>query len=155
MKTQNLSIKFVLVAVVVFALAGCDVFPSQIEENKYDGGDKVEFTPLEDVLTLAQSEASAVDVTAQLIGEQRGNDLTFGVSVVDSLTTAVSGDHYSLPSNSVTIPANSSSANYTINVTGANLSSGEVVTLAVTLEGTENVEPAENLKTYTLTLQGE
>jgi len=146
--------KYTLLVLVAISIVGCgDLF--KVDDNSYQGPAKVEFTPLARTVGLTPGQSGAVGVTAQLIGEQRNSDLTFDVSVVDSLTTAVEGDHYTLPSTSVTIPADSSSAVYAINVTGANLSEGETVNVAVELQGTDNVEPATNLKTFTLTLQGQ
>jgi len=151
MKLTNIT-KLFFVIIVAATITSCDLFEKA--DNSYQGPPKVEFTPLSDLVQLGPEEKATVTVTAQLIGEQRSAALEFGVEVVDSLTTAVEGDHYSLPSNTVTIPADSSSANYAINVMGNKLSPDQTVKLAIELQAADNVEPAQNLKTYTLTLQG-
>lgn len=140
-----------IAALLVVSVSSCDDLFKK-HDNSYQGPDKVEFTPLSTVLQIGAGQSTTASTTAQLIGEQRDSDLTFDVIVVDSLTTA-DQDDYSLPANSVTIEANSSAAPFDVLVNGDNLNAGEVVDIAVQLQGTDGVEPAENLKTFTVTLQ--
>lgn len=150
---KNIIYKLITVAVLPLLLFSCD---SIFEDNeiRYDGPPQVEFKPTSQTLTLAADQSGTISVDVQLIGEQRNEDITVGVSVVEDETDAISGDHYTLPNNSVTIVANSSVASFDINVTGENLDVGEQRTLVLQLVGNENVKAAENLKTFTLTLQG-
>lgn len=91
----------------------------------------------------------------QLIAPQRDSDLTVDFEVADS-TTAVEGTHYTLSSTSATISANTSTAEVSIDVLDNDADDGgEVYELFLVLQSSEDVEPAENFKTYTLTLEGE
>lgn len=156
MKTSiNSLLKLLAIAMVPLFLSGClnDLFDSN--EITYEGEPKVEFQPTSQNLTLTQDQSGTIGVDVQLIGEQRNEDLPLNVVVVDSLTSAVAGEHYTLPSTSVTIPADSSVVQFPINVTGENLTTGNAVQLVLELQSeVEAVQPAENLKRFTLTLLG-
>lgn len=127
-------------------VSGCDLFEK--EDRSYDGPPQVEFYPRSN--TVQEDGTSTINVN--LIGEQRDSDITLDVQVVDSLTTAEAGTHYTLPSSSVTIPANSSSGAFDIEYT-ASAVDGDPVVLAVELQGTEEIKAAPNLDTHTLTIR--
>ena len=136
-----------IVALLVVSISSCsDLFGEH--DTSYQGPPKVEFTPLAASVELAPGTTETINVSTQLIGKQRGSDLTFGVHVVED-QTSVPEDAYSIPS-SVTIPANSSTAVFSFEVTADNFA--EPATVAIQLEGTDNVQPAEKLKTFTLTI---
>lgn len=149
-----------LLAIVIFPifLSGC--LNGLFDDGKitYDGPDQVEFKPLSETATLSASQTGSTSVTVQLIGEQRDQDITVDFSVVDAdaENAAREGVHYSLPSTSVTIAANTSSASFDINLMGENLSAGESVQLVLELQENpdQDIEVAENLKRYELRIQG-
>jgi len=154
---ENKKIYFRLLVILVLPLllSGClnDLFDDG--ETYYNTDDpQVEFYPLTQQLTLGATEESSYTINAQLIGEQRNAALELSVIVVDSLTTAQQGVQYSLPSTSITIPADSSTAAFTIEVSGEGLDAGDVAQLVLELQGTEEVQAAENLNQHTLIIQG-
>lgn len=151
MKNKNKYTTALLIAIMCITLASCDLFEK--EDNSF-GDSKVGFEVQSQTVNLAPDDAGTVAVTVQLIAEQRNEDITFNVSAVDSLTTAVEGMDYSLPAGTATIPANSSAVDYLINVSGEDLSVNETRTLALRVEGTDNIESAEILGLYTLSLVG-
>lgn len=139
------------VLLVSLFLTGClnDLFEQ--EDQTYQGEAKLEFWPQTDTFDEDEGE---VEVLIQLIGVQRSSDLSVNFSV-DEETTAEAGTHYELLSTSpATIPANSSSAVVTINLNGNSLPEGENRTLILRLDSGGEVEPAENLDTYELTIEG-
>lgn len=139
-----LNIKLLLIAIVAFSIYGCDI--TEVRDRTIDTSDpQVEFFPL----SRSVSGDSSTDINVQLIGEQRSSDLTLTVSVVDDETTAVEGTHYSLPSNSVTIPAESNVATFTVNYTS---DAEDDVVLVIELQGTDEVRAAPNLSKHTLTI---
>lgn len=129
--------------------SGCDLFEQR--DRTFDDDPKVEFFPLSEVVDEGEG---TVTTNVQLIGPQRDSDLQLNFTVDDS-STAVEGTHYELNSSSATISANSSSAPVSINVLDNSQDDGGTnYQLYLTLEGSSGVEPAENLKTYTLTIRG-
>lgn len=144
MKSLQISIKLLLVAMIAVTTFGCDL--TDIRDRTIDTSDpQVEFFPL----SRTVSGSGSTNISVQLIGEQRTSDLNLTVSVVDGKTSAVEGTHYTLPSNSVTIPAESNAASFTVNYSG----DGTAVELVLELQGTEEVRAAPNLKQHTLTIQ--
>lgn len=152
MKNKKIVQHFSIVLIVsLFILSGCsDLFPEK--DLTYQGETLVEFSPRDDTYNEDEGE---IEVRVQLIGPQRDSDLSIDFSVNSSETDAVEGTHYDLITSSpVTIPANSSWGTITIDLNGTSLDEGESRVLVLTLEGGGGVEPAENLKTYTLTIEG-
>jgi len=149
MKSFKLHITLVLLAVVAVATSSCDLFKQR--SRVYGGPAVVEFYPQSSTV----SEGSSLSVKVQLIGEQRNSDTSINFAVVDSNTTAESGT-YSIPTSSpVTIPANSSSTSIDINAgDNPNMGSGEHRTLTLVLNGNDQVNGAENLKYFTLRIEG-
>jgi len=143
MKSLNLSIKLLLLALIAVSTTSCDL--TDIRDRTIDTSDpQVEFFPL----SRTVSGSGTTNINVQLIGEQRESDLTLTVSVSDE-SSAVEGTHYTLPSNSVTIAAQTSTAPFTVNYTG----DGTAVELILELTGTDQVRAAPNLRTHTLTIQ--
>lgn len=150
MKNKNKYTTALLIVITCITLSSCDLFEK--EDNSFEGT-KVGFATQSQTVNLAPDSSVAIALNVQLIAPQRSEDITFNVSTVDSLTTAQEGD-YSLPSNTVTIPADSSAVDYIINVSGENLTVNETRTLALRVEGTDDVESAEILGLHTLSLVG-
>lgn len=126
-------------------------------ERKYDDDPKLEFKPLTEFVEEGDIEGGSETVTTnvQLIGEQRDSDLTVNYEVADS-STAVEGTHYQLGANSATISAGSSTAEVSIDVLdNSQDDGGEVYDLYLVLQESDGVEPAVNLKAFTLTFEGE
>ena len=145
-------LKLLTVLCVSFLLTGClnDLFEQ--DPQTYQGDPQLEFRPQTD--TYAEDEGT-IEVLVQLIGRQRGSDLTVNFSVNSSESDAVEGTHYTLGNTSpVTLSANSSAATVSINLNGTSLGDGEFRTLVLTLDDNNEVRPAENLKNYTLTIEG-
>lgn len=143
MKSLSLGIKLLLLAVIAISTTSCDL--TEIRDRTIDTSDpQVEFFPL----SRTVSGDGSTNINVQLIGEQRSEDLTLTVSVSDE-STAVEGTHYTLPSNSVTIAANTSTAPFTVEYTG----DGTAVELILVLNGTDEVRAAPNLREHTLTIQ--
>lgn len=150
MKSLKTSITLVLLFVVSIATSSCDLFKQR--SRSYDGPAVVEFYPLSQVA----DEGSSVSVKVQLIGKQEDSDQSFNFAVVDSNTTAESGTYSISPSSKVTIPANSSSASFDINLgNNPNIGSGDTRELKLVLKGNGAIDAAKNLKYYTLTIRGQ
>lgn len=143
-------LRFLLVlALLGLSITACDLLEQR--SRKYDGGPKLEFFPLQETVDEGAGTAS---VEIQLIGRQRDSDLSVSFTVDDS-STAVQGTHYNLPSTSATIPANSSETEVGIEVLDNDIDDGDTnYELFLTLQDSEGVEAAENLKTHTLTIRG-
>ena len=142
---------FVLLLVSV-SLTGClnDLFEQ--DDQTFDGTPQLEFRPQTDTYDEDEGE---IEVLVQLIGPQRDSDISVFFEVNSSETDAIEGTHYDLVSSSpVTLAANTSAASVTINLNGTSLSDGETRTLVLTLSDQNEVLPAENLKNYTLTIEG-
>jgi len=142
-------LKLLLVVGLVTSLSACDVFEQR--ERTFDDDPKLEFFPLQ----ASGSEADApntLNVEIQLIGPQRESDLDVSFSVDDS-TTAEQGTHFRLPANTATIPANSSQTTVQIQVLDDTIDNGgETLQVFMSLDDENEVEPAENLKTFRLDL---
>lgn len=150
---MNTLIKYTLLLAVVFAfgLTGCnDLFDKGDTEKAYNGPDVVAFKPLSSEV----SEGSSTTIEVQFISSEglTSSDLTVNFSVGGTADPA----HYNIPGgNSVTIPSGSASAEVTINFPAdSGLDEGDEETLELTLEGTDDVQAAENLKTTTIFIQG-
>lgn len=149
---NKIHIRILTLLFVPLFLSGClnDLFEQK--SQTFDGEPKLEFRPQND--TFDEDEGT-IEVLVQLIGPQRESDLSVAFSVNTSETDAESGTHYNLVTSSpVTLAANSSAATVTIDLNGTTLDDGEVRTLVLTLDEGNEVTPAENLKNYTLTIEG-
>jgi hypothetical protein len=149
---NKIYIRILTLICVSVLLTGClnDLFEQ--DSQTFDGEPQLEFRPQTD--TFDEDEGT-IDVLVQLIGPQRDSDISVDFSVNSGETDAVAGTHYSLATSSpVTLAANSSAATVSINLNGTALDDGEIRTLVLTLDEGNEVTPAENLKNYTLTIEG-
>jgi hypothetical protein len=149
---NKIYIRILTLFCVSLLLTGClnDLFDQ--DSQTFDMEPQLEFRPQTD--TFDEDEGT-IEVLVQLIGPQRGSDISVAYSVNTGETDAVAGTHYSLVSSSpVTLAANSSAATVTIDLNGTTLDDGDVRTLVLTLDEGNEVTPAENLKNYTLTIEG-
>lgn len=138
-----------ILALVAFSLSACDLLDQ--ESTVYEGPPKIGFYPLTETV---DEGADTVTTEIQLIAPQRDSDLQVNFTVADS-STAVEGTHYNLSSTTATIPAGESIAEVSIEVLGNNQDDGDTnYELFLTLQDSESVEAAVNLKTYTLTIRG-
>lgn len=157
MKLLGTFSKILLSAVVLITVTSCDLFEQR--SRAFDDDPVVEFFPLNQQVTEDDDDTpSTIELTleVQLIGPQRSEALSVAFSVDAGNTDAVDGVHYELVTSSpVTIPANSSQAEITINVLPSPLDDDEFRQLALTLEGSDEVPASENLKNYTLTINGQ
>ncbi|HBD43015.1 MAG: DUF4843 domain-containing protein [Rhodothermaeota bacterium MED-G64] len=142
---KNLSLYLVA---FVLLFTSCDsLFDEGDNKKVYDGPDLVGFFPLQQ--TISASTTSGTTVEVQLIGEQKTSDLSISYGVHSS-TTATSGTHYTLSGSSVTISANSSTADINVGVAPGDLTAGQEVKLVLELQGGSGVEASENLKLATI-----
>ncbi|MFB6098195.1 MAG: DUF4843 domain-containing protein [Salinibacter sp.] len=143
-----------LLALIVLGLSltACDLLERR--NRKYTGEAKLEFFPLRQTVDEPDTLSKEVTVEIQLIGRQRDSDLPVSFTVDDS-STAQAGTHYNLPSKSATIPANSSQTTVTIEVLSNEKNDSDTnYELFLTLQDSDKVEAAENLKTHSLTIRG-
>jgi hypothetical protein len=146
---KSLNTAFALTLIGILALSACDFFEQP--DRTYTDDPKLEFKPL---TQTADEGAGTVTTEAQLIGPQRDSDLPVNF-VVDDSSSADAGEQYTLGSTSATIPAGESDADVTIDVLDNDIDDGDTnYILYLTLQASEGVEPAVNLKTYTLTIRG-
>ncbi|MFO8098685.1 MAG: DUF4843 domain-containing protein [Salinibacter sp.] len=145
------------VLLLATTVGACDMFETR--DRTFSDDPKVEFAPLSEGVDEADlddrmAEDTTITTDVQLIGPQRDSDLTVDF-VVDDSSTAEEGVHYSLPSTSTTIPANSSTAEVSVTVLNNDQNDGDTnYELFLTLQDGDEIEAAENLKTYTLTILG-
>ncbi len=71
--------------------------------------------------------------TVSLAGPQKSTPVNFTFEVVDSSSTAIADFHYTVESNTGTIPANSTVGDIPITINDDNIQPGEVVTIVVRL----------------------
>jgi hypothetical protein len=144
------SLQLILVlAVLGLSLSACDMFEQR--DRTYQGDPQIEFAPLSE--TVDEGDGT-VTTSIQLIGEQRDSALPVSFTVGDQ-STAVEGTHYTLGSTSTSIPANANSVDVTIEVLDNDQDDGDTnYELFLTLQDSDNVQAAENLKTFTLTIRG-
>lgn len=156
---NSILVKIVTVIVASLFLSGClnDLFEQ--ENKRFQDNPKIEFRPLNQV--VSDSDVDDFDpsepLKVQLIGEQRSSDLSVSFVVDEENSTAEAGTHYNLVTSSpITLPANSSvTGPIEIEVIENSVPDGEVMELVLVLQDADGVEAAENLKTYTLTIEGE
>lgn len=147
---QSLPFSFAFVLVAALSLSACDFFEQSTFE--YDDAPQLEFAPLDET---ADEGEGTVTTQVQLIGPQRDSALPVSF-VIDDSSTAVEGTHYTLGSTSASIAANSSAAEVTIEVLDNDLDDGDTnYELFLTLQDSDGVTAAPNLRTYTLTIRGE
>jgi hypothetical protein len=143
MKTRLLS----LVLLLPLLFTGCDnLFDEGDKEKTYDGPNQVAFFPLEENYDLNSGTTTAM-VEVQLItgsSSGAGSDVTVTFSTGG---TAVSGTHYNISSNSVTIPAGEFSTDVVVNFVPGSVGAGNEVLLTLTIDSANGAEVAENLKT--------
>lgn len=145
-------IELLVLLLISVSLTGClnDLFSQK--DLTYQDDPQLEFRPLN---ATEAEDAGAVEVLVQLIGPQQDSDTPISFSVNSSETDAVEGTHYDLATSSpVSLAANSSAATITINLNGTTLNDGEIRTLVLTLDESNEITPAENLKTHTLIIEG-
>lgn len=153
---QSLSLALIA-ALLVVSIGGCDTFKQR--DRSFSGDPKLEFAPRSagvDEAALDDNDVTGTTVTTniQLIGPQRDSDLPVSFTVADS-STAEEGVHYSLPSTSATISANSSAAEVGVTVLNNDQDDGGINhVLYLNLQDSEDVEAAVNLRTFTLTIEG-
>lgn len=142
--------KLVLItAVLPLMMGACDTL--EVDNRKFDGDPKLEFAPTSETV---DEGAGTVSTEIQLIGPQRSSELPVSFSVADS-STAEQGTHFNLGSTSATISANSSQTSVDVEVLDNNIDDGDTnYVLYLNLQDSEDVEAAENLKTFTLTIRG-
>ncbi|MBN2731254.1 MAG: DUF4843 domain-containing protein [Balneolaceae bacterium] len=156
---NSILVKIVTVIVASLFLSGClnDLFEQ--ENKRFQDNPKIEFRPLNQVVSDADVDDfdPSEPLKVQLIGEQRSSDLSVSFVVDEENSTAEAGTHYNLVTSSpITLPANASvTGPIEIEVIENSVPDGEVVELVLILQDADGVEAAENLKTYTLTIEGE
>jgi hypothetical protein len=140
-----------LTLLVLVPLMSCDGL-FEARDRSYTDEPKLAFAPSGEIVNEGAGE---VTFEIQLIGPQRDSNLPVNFSVADS-STAQAGVHYSLGSTSSTIPANSSSTEFTVEALDNSADDGGTnYELFLNLDDSEDVEAATNLKTFTLTVRGQ
>lgn len=144
------SLKSVLVlALLGLSLSACDFFEQR--DRSYDGPPQLEFAPLTETV---DEGAGTVTTNIQLIGPQRDAALPVTFTV-DDASTAVEGTHYTLGSTSASIAAGESVVAVDIEVLDNDENDGDTnYELFLSLQDSDGVEAAENLRTFTLTIRG-
>ncbi len=149
---NRIHIKLVMLVLLSVSMTGClnDLFEEK--DLTFNEDPQLEFRPLS---ANVDEDEGAVDFLIQLIGPQRSSALDVSFSVDATNSDAVSGTHYSLPATTATIAANSSSATVTVNFNGTGLDDGQQRVLVLTIDEGGAVRPAPNLRTLTITIDGD
>lgn len=140
-------IKSNLILLILFAvvISGCDgLFDTGDAEKVYDDVPQVEFAPLSVNVNLGS--ASSATIKVQLIGPQRSSDISVSIGVEASSTVGEGG--FTAPA-TVTIPANTSSANVVVNFNRPNVPTGSSVLRLSLTSASDGIKIAPNLKTTT------
>lgn len=102
--------------------------------------------------SVRQGTVTMDSVEVQLIGRQKDVPNAINYSVAPA-STAVEGVHYSLVTpNQLTLPANTSSVYLKYQVLSGLTTAGTTARLIFNLEGNDVIAPAENYKTFTVTI---
>jgi hypothetical protein len=122
----------ILVAIFMVAaiFAGCDTLDFEEADKTYQGDVLVKFNS-EEATLFAEEEEDVQNVgvsTLRPVSESR----TYSVTVVDSLSTAEEGVHYTLGSNTFTIAANEVLGNFPITLIKENLGDAPKLALSIT-----------------------
>ena len=121
----------------------------------YDGPSQVEFAQVGGGYSTAVA-AGTGDITLRvnLIGPQVGTPITVGVTASG---TAVEGRDFTFPNGAeVTIPANSSFGDLTLNIPTGTVAAGasQTIDLELTQSADGSVEGADNLDDFRITIRG-
>lgn len=155
--TQQPIFLALIAALLVVPVGGCDTFDQR--DRTFSDDPRLEFSPLDAGVEEADLDGNGLAQTTvatniQLIGPQRDSDLPVDFTVADS-STAQEGVHYSLPSTSATISANSNATEVSVTVLNNDQDDGGTNhVLYLNLQDGEDVEAATNLRTFTLTIEG-
>jgi hypothetical protein len=149
MQTMKSLNAVLLVALLGVSLSACDFFEQR--DRSYQGPPQLEFAPLTE--TVDEGDG-AITTNVQLIGPQRDSALPVSY-VVDDSSTAVEGTHFNLASTSVSIDAGESAADVEIDILDNDADDGDTnYVLYLSLQESDGVEPAANLRTFVLTIRG-
>jgi hypothetical protein len=146
---KNISILFLL----ILGLSSC----FETLDKTYDTDTVVEFS---ETVTLTPSAGKTYPLISvvngvgerksrvNLVGKQRSTDINVKFSVDKDNTTATEGTHFKLSNGGiVTVPANSSFGDCTIEILKAPAQAGKTVNVVLTLDGDGgDVKPNENYK---------
>ena len=149
MYTMKLLQGVLFAALLSLSLSACDTFDQR--DRSYQGPPQLEFAPLTE--TVDEGDGT-ISTNVQLIGPQRDSALPVTFTVDDS-STAVEGTHFDIASTSVSIDAGESTADVGIDVLDNDANDGDTnYVLYLSLQESDDVEAAANLRTYTLTIRG-
>jgi hypothetical protein len=145
----------IIALLFVGLLTGCDLLE---QDDRTLEGSYLGFADFTDTASEPAGGAAAVEVTEtiQLIGPHRSADIQVNY-IVSGESTAQEGVHYTLNSTSpVTISANSSETEVSIDLLDSPMASGESAILILEIQGAgdSDLPVAENFKIYTLTIAG-
>lgn len=144
-----------VLAVLGFSVTACDAFERR--DRSYQENPKLEFDPLSATVDESESGTATVTVNVNLIGPRQSSPVDVSFAADDS-SSAQAGTHFNLPSTSASIEADSSSTEVTIEVLGNDQDDGgSNYVLYLSLQDPndgDNIEPATNLRTHTLTIRG-
>jgi hypothetical protein len=149
MQTMKSLNAVLLVALLGVSLSACDFFEQR--DRSYQGPPQLEFAPL--TATVDEGDGT-ITTNVQLIGPQRDAALPVNY-VVDDTSTAVEGTHFNLATTSVSIDAGESAADVEIDILDNDADDGDTnYVLYLSLQESDGVEPAANLRTFVLTIRG-
>jgi hypothetical protein len=141
-----------LTILIAGSLSSCFENPSLV----YEGGTVVEFDAA--VTTspavgktyplLSVANGSGIQTARiNLVGPQKTTEQTVKVSIETAATSAVSGTHFKLVSDNITIPANSSFGEVKVEILRVAPQAGKSVDLVLNLDGNgSDIKPSENFK---------
>lgn len=120
-----------LAAAALLALAGC-----QEKYTTYSGPSYIAFADTLNICPVQQGgEAFEVAIAST---QTCDHDRTFAVEVIDSKSNAVFGYHYTIPSQTVTIPAGERSASISIIGNYDNVANGDSLSVTLSLVSAED-----------------
>jgi hypothetical protein len=140
---------YIFMAMVLATLTTTACFDDQGVDTFF-GGNQVEFNAgnLPNGLTSTQTRTSdtqtdILQVQVNRVSTSGSGAITVNIAV-DPTSTAVSGVHYSLPSNTVTIPAGEFVANFPVTILTGNIEPSETPQLKLVMESATGADLSSN-----------
>ncbi len=142
----------ILALLVAGSLSSCFENPSLV----YSGGTVIEFDAAVNTAPavgktypiLSVANGSGIQTARiNLVGPQKATEQTVKVSIETGVTSAVSGTHFKLVSDNITIPANTSFGEVKVEILKVAPQAGKSVDLVLNLDGNgSDIKPSENFK---------
>ncbi|WP_200980200.1 DUF4843 domain-containing protein [Echinicola sp. 20G] len=146
--------KFIYAFVALASLLTTACFDDPGLETTWNGSE-IEFNAsnlptglTENFVRISDDQTDMAEIQVNLVGTALNNDVTVNVEV-DPSSTAIAGVHYSLPSQSMTIPAGEVVGTFNVEVLTGNISPDEEPDLVLNITDASGVKVSANYSSMT------